>query len=860
MKGIAHICIWISILSISLLLPVSSSFGLGIDNGDWPKEIRIIGGKVVLYQLQPEKIDGNILDSRAALSVEMGSTEGPVFGAVWLTTRLNTDRDDRIAVITDVNVTDVRFPDKEKEGDFQQIKTLLEQEIPKWELEIDLDRLVATLDQAEKREIAAQKINTAPPKIFFVPRPAVLITIDGEPRLRNIENSSLMRVVNTPFTILFSQYENRYFLYAGKGTWYTSTYIKKNWEIASDVPSEVADMTPKQEDADQPGEFFDSKNKVKPGPPPEIYVSTEPAELISCDGDPEFTPISRTNLLYISNTDSDVLMHIMERRYYVLLSGRWYRSLSLDGPWEYVAGNDLPKDFSKIPEDSQMGTVLYAVPGTNVAKEAVLDAYIPQTAAVDPNKASLSVEFDGKPIFEPINSTTLYYAVNSTTPVIWTGRWYYACDQAVWFVAPSPRGPWSVATSVPNIIYTIPPESPVYNVTFVRVYDARPNVVYVGYTPGYTHTYVYYDTIVYGSGYYWPGWYGRYYYPRHWTWGYHPRWNPWAGWAFGISYSTGPFHFYIGTGNWYRGGWWGPSYYRSYRHGYYHRHRRAKHVGYRAGYRAGYRDGRYRDDVVNIYRGKRNKSRVVKVHKPPKPPGIDPGGGIGIRKNRPNNVYVDQQGNVYRRTDKGWQKRKKDKWQQHKTSDPSRTGPGIGAVPAYRQKNDDLQQFNRSEPIRKPIQTERPKAQKVAKPSRPQPSIGIGSAPAYRSKDVKAGQYRSEPSRSPVQKKRSQGKKDVAKPSRPQPSIGIGSAPAYRSKGKKVEQYRTQPTASPAQTKKPQQNKSKGKSPAQGKTDQLDQSHNARQQGANRAQSFSGTVRPGRGPSSGLGGGGGRRR
>jgi len=33
-----------------------------------------------------------------------------------------------------------------------------------------------------------------------------------------------------------------------------------------------------------------------------------------------------------------------------------------------------------------MGTVLYAVPGTDVAKEAVLDAQIPQTATVERKK------------------------------------------------------------------------------------------------------------------------------------------------------------------------------------------------------------------------------------------------------------------------------------------------------------------------------------------------------------------------------------------------------------------------------------------------------------------------------------------
>ena len=44
--------------------------------------------------------------------------------------------------------------------------------------------------------------------------------------------------------------------------------------------------------------------------------------------------------------------------------------------------------------------------------------------------------------------------------VIRVGESYYLCVQGVWFVSPSPSGPWEVATSVPAEIYEIPPSSP----------------------------------------------------------------------------------------------------------------------------------------------------------------------------------------------------------------------------------------------------------------------------------------------------------------------------------------------------------------------------------------------------------------
>jgi hypothetical protein len=328
-------------------------------------------------------------------------------------------------------------------------------------------------------------------------------------------------------------------------------------------------------------------------------------------------------------------------------------SKKMEGPWKYIPGDNLPADLAKIPEDSEMGTVLYAVPGTDVVKEAVLDAQIPQTATVDRKKATLTVEYDGDPRFEPIPSTNMTYAVNTATPIVELNGTYYACDEAVWFVSNSAMGPWQVATSIPDTVYTIPPESPIYNVTYVRIYDSTPNVVYVGYTPGYSNTYVYNTTIVYGTGYWYPGWYGYYYYPRPVTWGYHVRWNPWYGWGVGFSYGYGPYRFTIGYGGWYRGGWWGPRHYRGYGHGYRH--------GYRHGRRAGYRAGSRNSARNNMYRTQRNKTRTrsqpATAHK---------------RKstsrpstNRANNVYADRNGNVHRRTDQGWEKRSGRGWESN---------------------------------------------------------------------------------------------------------------------------------------------------------------------------------------------------
>jgi hypothetical protein len=137
-------------------------------------------------------------------------------------------------------------------------------------------------------------------------------------------------------------------------------------------------------------------------------------------------------LLYVTNTDSDLLLYSGDGEYYYLVSGRWFKAKSLDGPWAPATTN-LPADFAKIPPESPRGSVLASVPGTPEAQEALLVAQIPQTAAVKRNEAKVTVTYAGEPQFKPIPGTSLQYAVNTSFDVIRVGDLYYVCFQGVWF-------------------------------------------------------------------------------------------------------------------------------------------------------------------------------------------------------------------------------------------------------------------------------------------------------------------------------------------------------------------------------------------------------------------------------------------
>jgi hypothetical protein len=275
--------------------------------------------------------------------------------------------------------------------------------------------------------------------------------------------------------------------------------------------------------------------------------------LIETKGEPKYEQISGTGLEYVANTTGSIFR--LNGEYYILVSGRWFKGPTLDGPWTFVSSTDMPADFAKIPKDSPKAAVLASVAGTAEAKEALIANSIPQTATITRAEAKLTVEYDGEAKFASIEGTSLSYASNTSAAVIKVSEdEYYGVEAGVWFKARSPQGPWIVADMVPAQIYNIPPSSPLYFVTYVRVYNSTPEVVYVGYTPGYYGTVVSANsmTVVYGTGWYYPpyigatAWYG---WPYTYGVGAGFTYTDDSGWSFGFGYGYGYYPYYP---------WWGP--------------------------------------------------------------------------------------------------------------------------------------------------------------------------------------------------------------------------------------------------------------------------------------------------------------
>jgi hypothetical protein len=790
---------------VGLALFLLTISAVSADESSWPRVVETAEGTVTIYQPQIESFTGDTLEARAAVAVKMPDSEGPVFGAVWYSARVSTDRDERLVYVEDITVPLVRFPEASEE-EKDRLARFLEKQIPESDLTISLDRLLAGLDMDDTAEGTAG-LKSDPPVILFSTSPAILVTLDGEPVLKDmkeIQEGLLQQVVNTPFLMVTSRNADGFFLSAGGDLWYSAAAAEGPWEVAGRIPPEVASLIPADEETPE-------------GDPPRVIVATEPTELVVADGEPNWSPVEGMDLLYMDNTDSDVFLDIQGQSYYLLLSGRWFKAAAMnDGlVWEHVANDDLPDAFADIGEDSVNGGILPHVAGTDQAREAVLDSTIPQTAAIRLDSEGVTIEYDGTPDFVDVTDVEgLKYAVNTEFAVFRVGNDYFACEQAVWYKSLSPIGPWTVATEIPVLLYQIPPSNPHYNVIYVKVYQVTPEVVYVGYTSGYVHSYHYHGCVVYGTGWWYRPWYGHYYYPRVSTWGFRVSYNPWYGWGVGIGWSNGPFTVSIGRhyGGYYRRGWFGP-------------------VGYRPRYRRAVHGGYHKTNVnVNINTGGGNRPGSGGGNRPGGG-GDGPGGGTrpetrpsnnlynkpensnrnaqrpetSDRQNRgtaspgKNDVYSDKNGNVYRRDDKGqWEQRDQGQWKSAENLD--RAGGGS----------------DRS----------RPSGGAESRPSTPsqQPGTTRPSQP-------------STPSRQP----------GTTQPSPPSTTPGAGSG--------------TRPSTGGGDASRPSTGAGSGSRPSTGAATRpgLESSHTSRQRGTQRSNSYQRSRSSG-GSRGGSRGGGGRRR
>ena len=519
---------------------------LPADYQPWPKEFNSGGVSYRIYEPQAERWNGTDVKFRAAVAVTADG--GTRYGIVWGTARTWSDSATGLVKLESIRLERANFPTG-RDGGESYLRDLQRSISGTW---------LVRREQLDPNQAVEQRIpvRNDPPRIFVSYSPALLVLIDGAPALRKVPDSRYERVINTRSLLLKDPNGGRYYLQVFDG-WLTARDLSGPWQIASSdsnleqVKEQIAAAG--QVDLLDGGEDRPSLTSGAPV----IYVSSSPAELIVLKGEPQFEPIGGTNLLWAKNTTAPLLLDTGSNDYFAVISGRWFRARSLNGPWSYAPADKLPGDLALIPDDHPLAPVRTAVPGTPQAQEAVIANSVPQTATIRRSEARFQPTIDGAPQLRPIEGTQLQHVANSPTPIIRIDEnSWYAVDQGVWFVAQSLDGPWEVATWVPSVIYSIPANSPLHYVTYVKVYGATPDAVYTGYTPGYlgavTGTS---GTVVYGTGVAMSPWVGSVWFGAPWTYGFGwsvgvgPFWPTWSPW---IAPWWGP-----AWGGWWRPPFWG---------------------------------------------------------------------------------------------------------------------------------------------------------------------------------------------------------------------------------------------------------------------------------------------------------------
>lgn len=640
----------------------------------WPRFITNDKGTMKAYQPQIESWDFDTINYRMAVEVKLKSKETTLLSALWVAGKTDVDMEARLVRISGMKVEKISSDEatsEQKKNLSKFVNTLL----AKKSMVISLERMLA--DAANKIESLPPhkniKTNKQVPRIIVQEKPSILLTIDGKPLFSPVGKTGLEVVINANQMLFYLKEKKLFFLFTGQ-QWVSSSSLKESWKHLSELP----DNFTKIPDTDTYA-YVKDLLKVTSKTPVHVVVAEAPAELIIFEGPPKSEIISGTNLMVVTNTRQNVFIDRSEGVYYYLTSGRWLRSKRLAGPWEF-AGKDLPEDFSRIPEGFSKKDVLKSVPQTPEAKEAVIEAMIPRKITVKRDEANVIVTYSGEPEFNPVKNTDIEYAVNTSYDVIIFNNKTYCCHQGVWFIADYPKGPFKVCDSIPEEIYSIPPENPKYHLTYARVYESTSETVTFGYTSGYTGMYISNDTVVYGTGYTYPG---NVYYINGCPYYYG---FPYTYWSCGYSYY-----------------WYYPPYYYDYYPPHYYG--RVKYVegkyghGYiyeRGDYKVGRGTGNYKgadfvtwqaegphgswgesiivrgdDWVKTSHRTSDDVTRLnVKTSEGGKGVGVKGDERhLGIFKTGDDDIYVSKDGKLYRHDGDGWSSKDGNGWQPYQRED-----------------------------------------------------------------------------------------------------------------------------------------------------------------------------------------------
>lgn len=507
---------------------------------EFPRDVTFEKGSLIIHAPQviewPEYETASLL-----LAVEFlpnAGDEEVIYATVEMTGSTEVDMEERTVRLSNREV----IATKVSGVDRPEYTEALTKRITATPVVAPLDIFLLSLAQDVMEVKNHEGFNPAPPNIIVAMSPTILLSVPGEPQFEPMESSAYSVITNANWPLMKHRTEEAYYLLY-KNSWWQSTSLEGDWTAMVEQPEGIDVLDPE-------GAFKDFLVTASPGETVQILFAKQPTELILLDGAAITEAIPEAlGLSFTTNTQSPLFQYGDD--WYFLAAGRWFMTDTLEkGGWEMVT--ELPEVFSEIPASHGMGYVRASVAGTVEAKTALLEANLPQKKTVSVNDyLELTNQYDGEPSFERIASTKVVRATNSPYDIFEFQGVYYLCYEGVWYDSDVPEGPWKPALRVPDVIYDIPADSPAYPVTQVAVsQSSSTTVTYSASSSYYTGVYSYYGFPVYGTGWYYPPYYGfgaLWYYPWYRSYGYGSFYNPrtgnygtrqvWAGPYGGYSYN-----------------------------------------------------------------------------------------------------------------------------------------------------------------------------------------------------------------------------------------------------------------------------------------------------------------------------------
>src|SRR6478736_10465496 len=204
-------------------------------DSSWPREKYSNGTRLIVYQPQVDDWK-NFQDLSWRMAISLTPKNGKTaIGVVEMKGNTSIDNVSKLVLITNPQVTGTYFPSLDQASK-EKMDQLFKSFVPST-LEVSLYHLIASTPKKEAP--AGVQLNNEPPKIFVGYRPSILLSVNGEPVLSQVPNTTLKFVANTQWPLFFDEGNSTYYLAVGQ-QWLTASSLDGQWSTTKKLQPEMS--------------------------------------------------------------------------------------------------------------------------------------------------------------------------------------------------------------------------------------------------------------------------------------------------------------------------------------------------------------------------------------------------------------------------------------------------------------------------------------------------------------------------------------------------------------------------------------------------------------------------------------------